>query len=64
MFNDSKSICLIKLILMIEQKNYSTKEDLQHKMDVFYAVNRITEEQYLELTSLLNKEEIPVEPTV
>ena len=46
------------LKLMIEQKNYSTKEDLQHKIDVFYAVNRITEEQYLELTSLLNKEEI------
>ncbi|HBG3321518.1 hypothetical protein ACWJWC_19225 [Clostridioides difficile] len=51
---------LLKLI--IEQKNYSTKEDLQHKMDVFYAVNRITEEQYLELTSLLNKEETPAEP--
>lgn len=33
-------------------------------MDVFYAVNRITEEQYLELTGLLNKEETPVEPTV
>ncbi|ENZ9523007.1 TPA: hypothetical protein ACKOLD_003665 [Clostridioides difficile] len=52
------------LKLMIEQKNYSIKEDLQHKIDVFYTVNRITEEQYLELTSLLNKEETPVEPTV
>ncbi|HBF8529269.1 TPA: hypothetical protein KO034_003356 [Clostridioides difficile] len=52
------------LKLMIEQKNYSAKEDLQHKMDVFYAVNRITEEQYLELTGLLNKEEIPAEPTI
>ncbi|HEB5000105.1 TPA: hypothetical protein R0E49_000615 [Clostridioides difficile] len=52
------------LNLMIEQKNYSTKEDLQHKIDVFYTVNRITEEQYLELTGLLNKEEIPAEPTV
>ncbi|MFL8801158.1 MULTISPECIES: hypothetical protein [unclassified Clostridioides] len=52
------------LKLMIEQKNYSTKEDLQHKMDVFYEVNRVTEEQYLELTSLLNKEETQVEPTV
>ena len=52
------------LKLMIEQKNYSTKEDLQHKMDGFYAVNRITVEQYLELTGLLNKEETPVEPTV
>ncbi|MGO0987983.1 hypothetical protein ACTPEW_18805 [Clostridioides difficile] len=52
------------LKLMIEQKNYSTKEDLQHKMDVFYAVNRITEEQYLELTSLLNEEETSVEPAV
>ncbi|MCC0647860.1 hypothetical protein [Clostridioides sp. ZZV15-6598] len=52
------------LKLMIEQKNYSTEEDLQHKMDVFYAVNRITEEQYLELTGLLNKEETTAEPTV
>nr|WP_271640429.1 hypothetical protein [Clostridioides difficile] len=52
------------LKLMIEQKNYSAKEDLQHKMDVFYAVNRITEEQYLELTNLLNEKETSVEPAV
>ncbi|MCI9974778.1 hypothetical protein JY742_01490 [Clostridioides difficile] len=49
---------------MIEKKNYSTKEDLQHKMDIFYTVNMVAEEQYLELTGLLNKEEIQVEPTV
>nr|WP_271642912.1 hypothetical protein [Clostridioides difficile] len=49
---------------MIEQKNYETKEDLQHKMGVFYIVNSITEEQYLELTGLLNKEETPAEPTI
>ena len=53
---------LLKLI--IEQNNYNTREDLQHKIDVFYTVNRITEEQYLELTGLLNKEETQVEPTV
>ncbi|HBG4932898.1 TPA: hypothetical protein PC517_002639 [Clostridioides difficile] len=49
---------------MIEQKNFDTKEELQTKLDVFYAMNRIKENEYTELTSLLNKEEESVEPVV
>ncbi|MGO1042157.1 hypothetical protein ACTPEO_05420 [Clostridioides difficile] len=49
---------------MIEQKNFETKEELQTKLDVFYAMNRIQESEYTELTNLLNKEETLVEPTV
>ncbi|CZR95572.1 hypothetical protein CDFC105_72647 [Clostridioides difficile] len=48
---------------MIEQKNYNTKDELQTKLDVFYAMNRIKESEYTELTNLLNKEETPVEPS-
>lgn len=49
---------------MIEQKNYTVKEELQTKLDVFYALNRIKESEYTELVNLLNKEETPVEPTL
>ncbi|HBF2805449.1 TPA: hypothetical protein KN238_000028 [Clostridioides difficile] len=48
---------------MIEQKNFKTKEELQTKLDVFYAMNRIKESEYTELTNLLIKEETPVEPS-
>ncbi|HGS9636693.1 TPA: hypothetical protein ACMVBE_000081 [Clostridioides difficile] len=48
---------------MIEQKNFKTKEELQTKLDVFYAMNRIKESEYTELTNLLIKEETPIEPS-
>ncbi|MCE4722092.1 hypothetical protein LVU47_07825 [Clostridioides difficile] len=48
---------------MIEQKNFETKEELQTKLDVFYAMDRIKESEYTELTNLLIKEETPVEPS-
>ena len=49
---------------MIEQKNFETKEELQAKLDVFYAMNRIKEDEYTELTNLLNKEDTLVEPKI
>ena len=45
---------------MIVTGNYE-KEDMQNKLDVFFAVNRITEEQYLELTELINPKQVEVE---
>lgn len=39
---------------VIENKTYGTKEDMQIKLDVFLLNNRITQEQYDELTALLN----------
>ncbi|WLD28571.1 hypothetical protein CDIFMA2_24550 [Clostridioides difficile] len=49
---------------IIEQKNYETKEELQTKLDVFYALNRIKENEYTELTNMINKEEVPKEPII
>lgn len=45
---------------MITTGNYE-KEDMQNKLDIFFAVNRITDEQYLELTELINSKEVEVE---
>lgn len=39
--------------IVIEKKTYSTKEDMQTKLDVFLLNNRITQDQYNELTALL-----------
>lgn len=37
---------------LISRKFYKTADDAQTKLDVFYAVNRLTDEQYTELTEL------------
>lgn len=39
---------------VIENGTYGTKDDMQIKLDVFFLNNRITQEQYNELTDLLN----------
>lgn len=39
--------------LIITRKAYKTKEELQEKMDMFFAFNRITSDEYIELTGLL-----------
>lgn len=39
---------------LIKNKRYS-KEDIQDRIDVFMAYNRITEEQYAELMSLIDE---------
>ena len=38
---------------LITRKFYKTAEEAQNKLDVFYAVNRLTDEQYTELTELV-----------
>lgn len=38
---------------LINKRFYATKEEAQQKCDVFYAVGRITDEQYTELTALI-----------
>lgn len=38
---------------LIARKFYKTADDAQNKLDVFYAVNRLTDEQYTELTELV-----------
>ena len=39
---------------LIKNKRYS-KEDIQDRIDVFMAYNRITEEQYMELMNLIDE---------
>lgn len=38
---------------LIERKFYKTAEAAQKKLDVFYAVNRLTDDEYTELTALV-----------
>ena len=38
---------------LINKRFYKTKEEAQQKCDVFYAVGRITDEQYTELCALI-----------
>ena len=48
---------LYKTLLKLKEKNGLT-DDLKNKIDVFFAVGRITEDQYNELMDV-NKEEEP-----
>lgn len=38
---------------LITRKFYKNADEAQNKLDVFYAVNRLTDEQYTELTELV-----------
>lgn len=40
---------------LINKRFYKTREEAQQKCDVFYAVGRITDEQYTELSSLIGE---------
>mgnify|MGYP001624555443 CR=1 FL=1 len=35
---------------LIEKKFYKNKEEIQNKLDVFYAMNKINDEEYTSLT--------------
>ena len=38
---------------LISRNFYKTAEEAQNKLDVFYACNRLSDEQYTELTDLV-----------
>ena len=38
---------------LIARKFYKTADEAKNKLDVFYAVNRLSDEQYTELTRLV-----------
>lgn len=38
---------------LISKRFYKTADEAQNKLDVFYAVNRLSDEQYTELTRLV-----------
>ena len=39
--------------ILINKKFYKTAETAQNKLDVFYAANRLTDDEYIELTTLV-----------
>lgn len=41
---------------LIQQEKYQSKEEMQDKLDVFYAGNRLSKEEYEFLTSLLGEQ--------
>jgi len=41
---------------IIENQTYESKEDMLIKLDVFLLNNRITQDQYNELVSMLNEQ--------
>lgn len=45
---------------LINKKFYEKKEEIQNKLDVFYAMSKITDEEYTTLT--LKVEEVYKEP--
>ena len=38
---------------LINKKFYKTADIAQNKLDVFYAANRLTDDEYIELTTLI-----------
>lgn len=42
---------------MIESNNY-IKDDLLKKLDIYLLLERITEEEYIELVTLINEKEM------
>lgn len=40
---------------LIGKKFYKTAEIAQNKLDVFYAANRLTDDEYIELTTMVTE---------
>lgn len=40
--------------ILIERGLYKSKQEMQEKLDVFFAVGRLSQSEYEELTVLLN----------
>ena len=45
---------LYNLLKNLIEKNYYEKEDMINKLNVFFAFNQITQEQYAELMAKVN----------
>lgn len=48
---------------LIAKKYYKEKADIENKLNVFYAMNKITDEEFAELTLLVEDTYIEVEET-
>lgn len=52
-FNWRNFIMYKSMKILIGKKFYKTAEIAQNKLDVFFACNRLTDEEYTELTALV-----------
>lgn len=48
------------LFKLIEKKYYEKKEEIENKLNIFYAMNKISDEEYSSL--VLKAEEVYAEP--
>ena len=48
------------LLKLIEKKYYEEKEQIENKLNIFYAMNKISDEEYSSL--VLKAEEVYAEP--
>ena len=46
---------------LILKKYYKEKEDIENKLNIFFAMNKIDEEEYIELTMLVEDTYIEVD---
>lgn len=66
-FDWRKFVMYKSMKILIGKKFYRTAELAQRKLDVFYAVNRLSDDEYQELTALvvevygLNEADAPAE---
>lgn len=51
-FNWRKFVMYKSMKILIGKKFYKTAEQAQDKLDVFFACNRLTDDEYTELTAL------------
>lgn len=52
-FNWRKFVMYKSMKILINRHFYKTAEIAQKKLDVFYAVNRLSDDEYTELTALV-----------
>ena len=52
-FDWRKFVMYKSMKILIGKKFYRTAEQAQNKLDVFFAVNRLTDEEYQDLTALV-----------
>lgn len=52
-FNWRKFVMYKSMKILITRHFYKSSEAAQKKLDVFFAVNRLTDEEYTELTALV-----------
>lgn len=53
LFNWRNFVMYKSMKILIGKKFYKTAEIAQNKLDVFFAVNRLNDEEYTELTALV-----------